>query len=72
MATENDIIFTCFGRHDARAGSEKTLTDAKADGADIRMVYSPLDALRLAKQKPGSRGRLLRDRLRDDGAPRRR
>ena len=33
-------------------GSDGTFTDAKARGADIRMVYSPLDALRLAKQNP--------------------
>ena len=52
MATENDIIFTCFGDMMRVPGSEKTLTDAKAEGADIRMVYSPLDALRLAKQNP--------------------
>ena len=52
MATENDIIFTCFGDMMRVPGSEKTLTEAKAEGADIRMVYSPLDALRLAKQNP--------------------
>jgi hydrogenase expression/formation protein HypD len=52
MATENDIIFSCFGDMMRVPGSEKTLTDAKADGADIRMVYSPLDALRLAKENP--------------------
>ena len=52
MATENDIIFACFGDMMRVPGSEKTLTEAKADGADIRMVYSPLDALRLAKQNP--------------------
>ena len=55
-------------RHDARPRRHGTLLDAKAEGADIRMVYSPLDALRIAKQNPGPRGRLLRDRLRDDGA----
>ena len=52
MATENDIIFTCFGDMMRVPGSEKTFTEAKAEGADIRMVYSPLDALRLAKQNP--------------------
>jgi hydrogenase expression/formation protein HypD len=52
MASENDIIFACFGDMMRVPGSEKTLTDAKAEGADIRMVYSPLDALRLAKQNP--------------------
>jgi hydrogenase expression/formation protein HypD len=52
MAAENDIIFTCFGDMMRVPGSEKTFTQVKAEGADIRMVYSPLDALRLAKQNP--------------------
>ena len=33
-------------------GSKKSLLKAKADGADVRMVYSPLDALALAKKNP--------------------
>jgi hydrogenase expression/formation protein HypD len=33
-------------------GSEGSLQDAKAAGADVRMVYSPLDALRIAKANP--------------------
>jgi hydrogenase expression/formation protein HypD len=33
-------------------GSHGTLLDAKAEGADIRMVYSPLDALRMARENP--------------------
>ncbi len=52
MAHEDKVIFTCFGDMMRVPGSEKTLTDAKADGADVRMVYSPLDALRIAKQNP--------------------
>jgi hydrogenase expression/formation protein HypD len=34
-------------------GSNGTLLDAKAAGADVRIVYSPLDALRIAKAEPG-------------------
>ena len=52
MAHEDGVIFTCFGDMLRVPGSEKTLTEAKAEGADIRMVYSPLDALRIAKQNP--------------------
>ena len=33
-------------------GSERTLLEAKAAGADVRIVYSPLDALRLAREEP--------------------
>src|ERR1700683_4004758 len=33
-------------------GSDGSLLDAKAAGADVRMVYSPLDALRIARENP--------------------
>ena len=52
MAHEPGVIFTCFGDMMRVPGSHGTLTDAKAEGADVRMVYSPLDALRIAKQNP--------------------
>jgi hydrogenase expression/formation protein HypD len=52
MAHEPGVIFTCFGDMMRVPGSDGTLMDAKAEGADIRMVYSPLDALRIAKAEP--------------------
>src|SRR3954452_1456147 len=52
VAHEENVIFTCFGDMMRVPGSRGTLLDAKAEGADIRMVYSPLDALRIAKQNP--------------------
>jgi len=52
VAHEPDVIFTCFGDMLRVPGSNGTLMDAKAEGADIRMVYSPLDAMRIAKQNP--------------------
>jgi hydrogenase expression/formation protein HypD len=52
IAHEPNVIFTCFGDMMRVPGSHGTLTDAKAEGADIRMVYSPLDALRIAKSEP--------------------
>jgi hydrogenase expression/formation protein HypD len=52
LAHEPGVIFTCFGDMMRVPGSAGTLLDAKADGADVRMVYSPLDALRLAKSNP--------------------
>jgi hydrogenase expression/formation protein HypD len=52
LAREPGVIFTCFGDMLRVPGSHGTLTDAKAEGADIRMVYSPLDALRIAKAEP--------------------
>jgi len=52
VAREPGVIFTCFGDMMRVPGSQGTLTEAKAAGADVRMVYSPLDALRLAKTNP--------------------
>jgi hydrogenase expression/formation protein HypD len=52
LAHEPGVIFTCFGDMVRVPGSEQTLLDAKAEGADVRIVYSPLDALRIAKQNP--------------------
>ncbi|MGA2320111.1 MAG: hydrogenase formation protein HypD [Solirubrobacteraceae bacterium] len=52
LAHEPGVIFTCFGDMLRVPGSSQTLLDAKAEGADVRIVYSPLDALRIAKQNP--------------------
>ena len=47
------VIFTTFGDAMRVPGSKKSLLQAKADGADVRMVYSPMDALGLARGNPG-------------------
>jgi len=52
IASQPDVIFTSFGDMLRVPGSEETLLDAKAKGADVRMVYSPLDALELAHANP--------------------
>jgi hydrogenase expression/formation protein HypD len=52
IARNEEVIFTCFGDMMRVPGSEQSFAEAKADGADIRMVYSPLDALRIAKANP--------------------
>src|SRR5690242_12005664 len=52
LAEQPGVIFTCFGDMMRVPGSHGTLLEAKARGADIRMVYSPLDALRIAKSEP--------------------
>src|SRR5262249_25926179 len=52
LARREDIIFTCFGDLMRVPGSDGSLLDAKARGADVRMVYSPLDALRMAEANP--------------------
>ena len=52
LAERPDVIFTTFGDAMRVPGSKKSLLEAKAEGADIRMVYSPLDALELARINP--------------------
>jgi hydrogenase expression/formation protein HypD len=52
VARQPGVIFTCFGDMMRVPGGKGTLLDAKAQGADVRMVYSPLDALRIARENP--------------------
>jgi hydrogenase expression/formation protein HypD len=52
IARNPKVILTCFGDMMRVPGGNGSFLDAKAQGADIRMVYSPLDALRIAKQTP--------------------
>jgi hydrogenase expression/formation protein HypD len=53
IAERPGVIFTTFGDAMRVPGHRKSLLQAKSDGADIRMVYSPLDALELARRNPG-------------------
>ena len=52
VATQPGVIFTSFGDMMRVPGSEGNLLKAKAEGADVRFVYSPLDALRVAVDNP--------------------
>ncbi len=52
IAEQPDVIFTTFGDAMRVPGSKTSLLDAKASGADVRMVYSPLDALKIAQKNP--------------------
>ena len=52
LAEMPGVIFTTFGDAMRVPGSKKSLLQAKADGADVRMVYSPLDALQIARENP--------------------
>ncbi|AFZ27485.1 hydrogenase expression/formation protein HypD [Cylindrospermum stagnale PCC 7417] len=47
-----NIIFTTFGDAMRVPGSQTSLLQARATGADIRMVYSPLDSLQIARDNP--------------------
>jgi hydrogenase expression/formation protein HypD len=47
-----EVILTTFGDMIRVPGSRTSLAQAKAEGADVRVVYSPLDALQVARQNP--------------------
>lgn len=54
LAREENAILATFGDLIRVPGSKgRTLKKARSEGADIRVVYSPLDALRLAEENPG-------------------
>ena len=52
IAALPDVKFTSFGDMLRVPGSTKDLLSIKAEGGDIRIVYSPLDAVKLAQQHP--------------------
>ncbi|MBI4689757.1 MAG: hydrogenase formation protein HypD [Nitrospirae bacterium] len=50
IAKKENIIFTTFGDMMRVPGIKKNLSDIRAEGADIRVVYSPMDALKIASE----------------------
>ncbi|HET9439562.1 MAG TPA: hydrogenase formation protein HypD [Longimicrobiales bacterium] len=52
IARRPDVIFTSFGDMLRVPGSDVDLLRVKAEGGDVRIVYSPLDAVKLAEQHP--------------------
>ena len=52
IAKKENVIFTSFGDMLRVPGSHSDLFQARSEGADVRMVYSPLEALNLARQHP--------------------
>jgi hydrogenase expression/formation protein HypD len=50
IASRPDVIFTSFGDMLRVPGSTTDLLSVKAEGGDVRMVYSPLDAVKIAQQ----------------------
>jgi len=53
LAQQKNNILCSFGDMLRVPGSRKSLLEAKAEGADIRILYSPLEAVQLAKENPG-------------------
>ena len=52
IASRPGVVFCSFGDMLRVPGSTTDLLSVKANGGDVRMVYSPLDAVRLAEQNP--------------------
>lgn len=52
MAARDDVVFTAFGDMMRVPGTHGSPLEHKARGADVRIVYSPADALRLAENHP--------------------
>ena len=53
LASIDGVTMCCFGDMMRVPGGKSTLLEAKANGADVRVVYSPLDALAIAEREPG-------------------
>jgi hydrogenase expression/formation protein HypD len=52
IASRPEVIFCSFGDMLRVPGSRRDLLSVKAAGGDVRMVYSPLDAVKLARDNP--------------------
>ncbi len=55
IASRSDVIFTSFGDMLRVPGSQMDLLAVKARGADVRIVYSPLDAVHIAVANPSKK-----------------
>ncbi len=52
LAEQENVILCSFGDMLRVPGSKKSLLQVKAEGADVRILYSPLEAVKLAKENP--------------------
>lgn len=52
IASRPDVVFCSFGDMLRVPGSEHDLLMVKANGGDVRIVYSPLDAVKIARDNP--------------------
>jgi hydrogenase expression/formation protein HypD len=53
IAARKEVIFCSFGDMLRVPGSRQDLLSVKANGGDVRILYSPLDAVKLAYENPG-------------------
>jgi hydrogenase expression/formation protein HypD len=52
IASQPDVIFTSYGDMLRVPGSHCDLFSVRASGGDVRVVYSPLDAIKIAQENP--------------------
>jgi hydrogenase expression/formation protein HypD len=52
IAARSDVIFTSYGDMLRVPGSQSDLFSIRAQGGDVRVVYSPLDAVKIARENP--------------------
>jgi hydrogenase expression/formation protein HypD len=52
IASQSNVIFTSYGDMLRVPGSRADLFSVRAQGGDVRVVYSPLDALKIAQENP--------------------
>ena len=50
ISLNDNVIFTSYGDMLRVPGTNQSLMDARANGADIRIIYSPLEAIKIAKE----------------------
>ncbi len=60
IAAQPGVIFCSFGDMLRVPGTDRDLFQVKGEGGDVRVVYSPLDAVELAVKNPDEASRLLR------------
>ncbi len=53
LAEEQGVILCSYGDMLRVPGSRRSLLESKARGADVRILYSPLEAVQIAAQNPG-------------------
>ncbi len=63
IASRPEVIFCSFGDMLRVPGSQDDLFKIKGAGGDVRVVYSPLDAVNIARENPQKRSRFSGDRV---------
>ena len=63
IAKRPEVILVTFGDMMRVPGGKESLLEARSEGADVRVLYSPMDALKLAQTEKEKAGRFFCDRV---------